>query len=137
MPVVIETAFAVAMDGWKAWMVTGDRLMKIDGARFVKLRPYDQSLINLIAHDPSDVTVRTPVKKCQSKRPSLTQHPGYKMLIRLRNAGARDQALGCDARAGSSLLASPSARSSISIVVSIALHGAPDVAPLVSLPAPH
>ena len=83
MPIVIETAFQITMDGSPTWKVAADRLKKIDDVWFVKLRAHDQSLINLVLHEIGMDKAHTPKKG--TKRYSLAAHPGFKALLKLRN----------------------------------------------------
>ena len=100
MPVAVEQAYNIPIDGSrKSWLVFGERLRSVGEVMFVKLRPYDQQLINLIQSNDQK-KVKSSDKKCESKRPSLTGHPGFKKLVKLRNdamiarpgASAEDQA---------------------------------------------
>ena len=53
MPVTGEQTFAISMDGSPTWKVSQGRLKQVEGHWFVKLRALDQSLLQLVVHDPS------------------------------------------------------------------------------------
>ncbi len=107
MPVTIETAFQISMDGSSHWKVSGDRLKCINGKHFVKLRAYDYSLISLVMNDVADL----PKAQSSAKRNfSLANVLGYKSLINLRNKCVEEQ----------------TAESSESDKAALDLFGAPD-----------
>lgn len=78
MPVTVEVAYTVSIDGSAPWKVSGDLVRVVDGLSFVKVRPWDPQFVRLVVHDF--------LKLPKGARPSLAQCPGFKEVLRLRNS---------------------------------------------------
>ncbi len=85
MPVVVEAAFEIQMDGSPTWRVATDRLKRIDDQWFIKVRPWDRSFVALVTHD----LFKLPPTK--TGRLSLAGATGSKALLKLRNDAVCDQ----------------------------------------------
>ena len=79
MPVVIESAFEISMDGYQSSRVQHDRHKQIEGEWFIKVRPYDMSFIALVTHD----MFKLPSAK--DGKLTLAAASGFKALTKLRN----------------------------------------------------
>ena len=81
MPIAIETSYVLKVDGAPVWKIPSDVLKHVDGEMFIRLRPWDFSLIRLVLHGTEDS-----IKKKQN--PSLAQTPGWQAFLNLRNEAA-------------------------------------------------
>ena len=81
MPIAIETSYVLKVDGAPVWKIPADVLKHVDGEMFIRLRPWDFSLVRLVLHGTDDS-----IKKKQN--PSLAQTPGWQAFMNLRNEAA-------------------------------------------------
>ena len=79
MSVRIETCYQVKMDASTPWKVAMDSWKLVEGEVFVKLKPYEQSFVQLVCHD---LALELPKYK---KKLSLANCEGFKALVKLRN----------------------------------------------------
>ena len=83
MPVTIDVCYSVAFNDSAPWRVKSDIVKVIQGITFVKLRPYDPTLCNVVLADFLELPKRS--------RPSLSQTPGWKALLKCRNDAVAEQ----------------------------------------------
>ena len=81
MPVSIEIAYNISLDGSPDWKVGPDLVRRVDDQPFIKVRSHDMSFIKMLCFNIIDLPSK-------SGRPSLTQVPGFKRLLALRNSAA-------------------------------------------------
>ena len=81
MSIAIETSYVLKVDGAPVWKIPLDVLKHVDGEMFIRLRPWDFSLVRLVLHGTDDS-----IKK--KENPSLAQTPGWQAFMILRNEAA-------------------------------------------------
>ena len=78
MPVEIQRQVSINMGGKARWAVRPNLLIEVDGRDFVKMPPSDLSFVRLVV-EPLDID-------CTAKGGPLSNSPGIKELLQLRNS---------------------------------------------------
>jgi len=76
MPVVIHRQVAVSLGGNVQWPVKAHRILQVGGAQYVKLQPWDCTLVRLVCEG---------IVESVPKNATMAQTYGFTELMRLRN----------------------------------------------------
>ena len=80
MPLTVVATYSVAWDKSPVWKIDAQLIKTVDAQQYVKLRPYEQSLIRIVCHNFLELP--------KNSKFSLASTAGWNKLIELRNSVA-------------------------------------------------
>ena len=86
-----STQHTICVGGKQTWVVKDDALLKVGGHSFVKMKPFNQSLVKLVTEGIVDFETlpryswKGAAKEDSHLRATLGQSPGWVKLVELRN----------------------------------------------------